>query len=130
VRSVRVVASVMVRSAGLRRSARGQAGSATIYVLAVAVALMTLTVVVAGFAGLVAARHRAAAAADLAALAAASAPTDRCVVAATTARHNGARVTECAEQGSDVFVAVSIVARAPLGLRPVVRARARAGPAR
>lgn len=109
---------------------RGQAGSATIYVLAFAVALTTLAVVVAGFAGVAVAKHRASAAADLAALAGASAPGDACAVAATTARHNGARVTDCAEQGSDVVVVVGIVARAPFGLRPLVRARARAGPAR
>ena len=109
---------------------RSQAGSATIYVLAFAVALTTLAVVVAGFAGLAVAKHRASAAADLAALAGASAPGDACAVAATTARHNGARVTDCAQQGSDVVVVVGIVARAPFGLRPLVRARARAGPAR
>jgi secretion/DNA translocation related TadE-like protein len=109
---------------------RRDVGSATVYVLAIALALMTLTVVVAGFAGLVVAKHRATAAADLAALAAASAPAAPCTVAAATAEHNGARLTDCDRLGADVLVAVSISARAPFGLRPLVRARARAGPAR
>ena len=114
---------------GSRR--RCSAGSATIYVLALAAALMTVSAVVTGFAGLTVAKHRAVTAADLAALAAAAAvTTDPCAVATETARHNGARVTECVQEGSDVLVAVGVPAQAPFGLRPLVRARARAGPAR
>jgi secretion/DNA translocation related TadE-like protein len=117
------------------RRRRCSAGSATLYVLALAAALLAVSVVVTGFAGLTVAKHRAVTAADLAALAAASAAasaaaTDSCAVATETARHNGARVTECVQEGSDVLVTVGVAAQAPFGLQPLVRARARAGPAR
>lgn len=106
-----------------------QHGSATVYVLAVVVLLMAVALGAAGFAGLATAKHRATTAADLAALAAASAAVGGCAVAATTAERNGARLTDCVRAGADVTVAVVVVARAPFGLRPTVRARARAGPA-
>jgi len=109
---------------------RGQRGSATVYVLSLVVLLAAVTVGVAGFAGLATAKHRATAAADLAALAAASAEGDGCSVAAGTARHNGARLTSCRREGSDVTVTVALVAHAPFGLRPEVTAMARAGPRR
>jgi len=107
---------------------RGQAGSATIYVLSLVVLLLAGTVGVAGFAALATAKHRATAAADLAALTAASTPTGGCPAAADTAAHNGVRLTSCVREGSDVTVTVSLVAEAPFGLRPTVRAMARAGP--
>lgn len=113
------------------RVRRGQRGSASVYVLSLVILLMALTLVVAGFAGLATAKHRATAAADLAALAAASAGgDDGCSVAAGTARRNGARLTSCLRAGSDVTVTVAMVAHAPFGLRPTVTARARAGPRR
>lgn len=107
----------------------GEGGSATVYVLSMVLLLVTLTLGAAGFAGLATAKHRAAAAADLAALAAASAAADGCGLAATTAARNGARLTACTRQGREVAVTVVVVAAAPLGFRPAVRARARAGPA-
>ncbi|MGH3366421.1 MAG: Rv3654c family TadE-like protein [Nocardioidaceae bacterium] len=105
-------------------------GSATLYVLSAMVLLMAVTLVVAGFAGLAAAKHRAAAAADLAALSAASTPAAGCQAAASTARRNGAQLTGCSIEGRDAFVTVVVVAEAPFGLRPHLRAQARAGPAR
>ena len=113
-----------------RRPRRGQRGSATVYVLSLVVLLMAVTLGVAGFAGLATAKHRATAAADLAALAAASTPGDGCSVAAGTARRNGVRLTSCRRDGSDVTVTVSLVGRGPFGLRPTITAMARAGPQR
>lgn len=113
----------------MRPSRRPELGSATVYVVSLMVLLTAVTVGVAGLAGVVTAKHRATAAADLAALAAASTG-GGCSVAAGTARHNGARLTSCRREGSDVTVTVAIVARAPFGLRPEVTAMARAGPRR
>jgi secretion/DNA translocation related TadE-like protein len=109
---------------------RRETGSATLYVLSLVVLLVAGTVGVAGFAGLATTKHRATAAADLAALAAASAPGEGCSVAAATAYRNGARLTSCRRQGSDVTVTVALVAHAPLGLRPTITVMARAGPRR
>jgi len=109
---------------------RRENGSATLYVLSLVVLLVAGTAGVAAFAGLATAKHRAAAAADLAALAAAAAPGEGCSVAAVTARRNGARLTTCRRQGRDVTVTVALVAHAPLGLRPTITVMARAGPRR
>ena len=70
-------------------------------------------------------RHRAAAAADLAALAGAAHALDgsACTTAATVARRNGATVQECRLDGEDVDVTVSVTSD-----WGVTRARARAGP--
>lgn len=108
---------------------RAERGSATVYVLTVAVLLMAVTLGAAGFAGLATAKHRATAAADLAALAAASAGDAGCALAGRTAARNGGRMSECTREGRDVTVIVEVVARAPFGLRPTLQARARAGPA-
>jgi secretion/DNA translocation related TadE-like protein len=99
-------------------------------VLAVVVVLMAMAAGVAVFAGLAAAKHRATAAADLAALAAASAGSGGCEVAGRTAASNGARLTGCTPSGLDVTVTVEVVAELALGLRHSITARARAGPAR
>lgn len=112
-----------------RRDRTAQRGSATVHVLTVVLLLTALTLGVAGFAGLAAAKHRAAAAADLAALAAASAPVDGCALAGATAARNGGRLTRCVRTGVEVMVTVVVRARAPFGLRPALQARARAGPA-
>lgn len=112
----------------------GERGSVTVYVLSLVLLLTVLAVGTAGFAGLAVAKHRATTAADLAALAAASAPVSTsasgCDLAVDTAARNGGRVTDCVREGSDVTVTVVVVARSPFGMRPAVHARARAGPAR
>jgi secretion/DNA translocation related TadE-like protein len=121
------------RRLGLSRApaVRAQRGSATVYVLSAIVLLMALALGSAGFAGLATAKHRATAAADLAALAAASADdADGCALAGVTAQRNGARLTACRRRGPDVAVTVVVVARAPFGLRPTLTARALAGPQR
>jgi secretion/DNA translocation related TadE-like protein len=108
---------------------RAERGSATVYVLTVAVLLMAVTLGAAGFAGLATAKHRATTAADLAALAAASTGAAGCELGGRTAANNGARVMECTREGREVMVTVQVVGRAPFGLRPTLQARARAGPA-
>jgi secretion/DNA translocation related TadE-like protein len=107
---------------------RAERGSATIYVLAMVLLLMAVALGVAGFAGLATAKHRALAAADLAALAAATSAAG-CDLAVTTAARNGGRLVGCVREGSEVSVTVEVVGRAPFGLRSTMQARARAGPA-
>jgi secretion/DNA translocation related TadE-like protein len=93
------------------------------------VAVMAMTV-----GGVRAARHRAYAAADLAALAAAAhvadGRPDACRLAASVARDSGGRLRRCELQGrvSDVVVTSSVRTVLPLG-RLAATARARAGPA-
>lgn len=73
-------------------------GAATVHAATVAVLLVVVGVVLAQAAGLVQLQHRAAAAADLAALAgsrASAAGDDGCKVAADVARRNGARLVAC-----------------------------------
>ena len=112
---------------------RGQDGVATVLVLTVAVTLLALGAVGSTVAGAVLVRHRAALAADSAALAAAvdarSGQQPACLRAAALARANAARLVTCAVRGS---VAEVTVAASPGGLLrwfPAVRLNARAGPA-
>jgi secretion/DNA translocation related TadE-like protein len=75
--------------------------------------------------------RRAAAAADLAALAAATAVqhgTDACSEADRFARLNRAGLARCTVRGDVVEVEVEVVAQVLLGRRVVLRAEARAGP--
>ena len=91
-------------------------------------ALVVLTAGSAHIGGAVIARHRAQAAADLAALAAAAAlPTgvqSACAQASTLATMMGTAAVDCSVQGLDVVIAVE--ASSPSG---PARALARAGPA-
>ncbi|HEX6755801.1 MAG TPA: Rv3654c family TadE-like protein [Mycobacteriales bacterium] len=107
-------------------------GSVTVWVagLLVLIGLVTLVGVVRGTA--VVGRHGAEVAADLAALAGATALSasepDACAQAAAYAARNGARLTGCVVDGDDVEVEVSRPVRfGRLGAR-LASARARAGP--
>ncbi|MGI5224081.1 Rv3654c family TadE-like protein [Actinoallomurus iriomotensis] len=113
----------------------GDRGSGTVWMLALigltwALAMMAMTV-----GGVRAARHRAYAAADLAALAAAShsadGPRAACGLAARIARGSGGRLRRCVLHGriSEVIVS-SGVAKVPALRRLTATARARAGPER
>lgn len=115
--------------------ARGaERGSATIWILALATVLWTVAMGVMLVGQARAARHRAGAAADLAALAGASRVSDGmpCKPASLVARVNGGKLVACVVRGETVDVVVEV----PLGrLGPLVgergvRARARAGPTR
>lgn len=78
------------------------------------------------------ARHRAAAAADLAALAAAlrlaAGATDPCAEAAHIARANEAVLRECVVDGLEVEVEVRVATASALPWLPAQDRRARAGP--
>lgn len=115
----------------------GERGSATVWLVGL-ITLITLITLVAGGVTVrgaaTIARHRAEAAADLAALAAArrladGAGEDACGLAAEIARVNGARLAWCRSRGLVVEVGVEVAARfGGLGSF-AARARARAGPA-
>lgn len=104
-------------------------GSATVLVLVHLTVLLVLGAALGAVAAVVV-RHRAAqAAADLAALAAATRSADGgCAAATDVARANGARVTECLLVGPEAEVEVAVPPPAwPPGL-PELTAEARAGP--
>lgn len=107
-------------------------GSATVWVLGAGLLVTTLGLTCVLAVSATAARHRAQAAADLAALAgaryAALGPATACAQAATVVRDNGATLTGCHLDGLDLVVDVSVpVAGAPAGL-DTATATARAGP--
>ncbi|MGY1635690.1 Rv3654c family TadE-like protein [Geodermatophilus sp. SYSU D00742] len=111
----------------------GERGSATVWVVALAGVLAAIGVAAVLVGVAVVGRHRASAAADLAALAAAEQAVrgraDVCGVAARVAEANGARLTGCGVDGAAVVeVAVVVPVRlGRLGMREAA-ARARAGP--
>ena len=110
----------------------GESGVATFYaVAAMAVLLLTLTVVSAGI-RLARAQHQAASAADLAALAgavAAAASGDACEAAQRVATANGGRLTSCRVNDRVVDVLVEVASPSLWGRTWKLRVPARAGPA-
>ena len=111
---------------------RGEEGAATVLVLAMVGVLTFVTVGLAAGAGLVRAQREAQSAADLAALAAASAHLkgdDGCAAAASVAAANGARLAACDPGADDVRISVEVAGPRWVGRRVAVRAEARAGPA-
>lgn len=108
-----------------RPGRRSDRGSGTVLALAIASVGVALALLVGGLGLAVIARHRATAAADLAALAAAGAEPPSCAVAADLARRNGARLGEClvAPDGS-VTVTVGVSIGLPGAHQAVGRARA------
>jgi len=93
--------------------------------------LLTIGAALGVVAALVSSHRSAQSAADLAALAAASARQrgdDACGVAARLARANGAELVECAVLGNDVLVQVDVTGPRWLGQKADLSARARAGP--
>ncbi len=115
----------------MTRSAERGSGSVWVVVLAGVLAVVGVAAVLVVSATV--ARHRAGAAADLAALAAAGAAVDGsaepCTAAASVADANRARLRSCAVDPAAVadVVAVVPVDLGPLGVREAT-ARARAGP--
>lgn len=119
---------------------RDEAGSATVLVLVLVAVLTTIAVAGVAVGGLLVGHRRAAAAADLAALAAAEAHgrggaatvmggAAACEQAARLSEANGARLTGCQVEGSDVVVEVAVDVPSVLGGDWAVPGRARAGPA-
>ena len=116
---------------GLVRCQRSDTGSATVWVLATGVVLVLIAVTLAMAGAATVSRHRAQAAADLAALAGALRAWDgepvACQRAADISARNGARLVECRLDGLDLVVAVEVVPT-QLVVIGVARGVARAGP--
>ncbi len=118
----------------IRRSDAGRQdrGSGTIYVLAMTAVVVLLTFAGLGLGQALIARHRAAAAADLSAISAASRVLDgsisACKTAALVARSQGARLTTCRIDGEVADVTVEVLFGLLSAHYPATGA-ARAGPA-
>lgn len=116
----------------LRARMRDEQGLATVFACSALVALIGVTLMIAQVGAIVVARHRAQAAADLAALTAAGALVDgveaACGEAGRVARRMGTRIRVCEAAQWDATVAVE--RNVPIGLygARTVRASARAGP--
>ena len=89
-------------------SRRGDAGGATVLVVALAGVLVFVMVGLGAAGGLVVAQRRVQAAADLAALAAATTPGGACGEAARVAAANGAALERCRRDGEVLSVVVSV----------------------
>lgn len=118
----------MVRSVAVR----GERGAGSVVAVAMLGVLVTVTVAAAGVVGVILTHRMAQSAADLAALAGASALQDggdACAEAATVADRNRASLTRCQVDGWTVSVVVTArTARLPGGALDL-SARGRAGPA-
>ena len=88
----------------MSRDVRSDAGVATVFAITVITGLATVLFVMLNVGSWVLERSRAAAIADIAALAAAT--SGSCEAAEHVALVNGARVQRCAWQGSDVVVVI------------------------
>lgn len=113
-------------------SPRHERGVATVHALWVAAVLVGVVALALQVTALVAARHRVASAADLAALAAsraASEGSDGCAAARALAARNGARLDRCRMDLEVATVTASGSARPWWGGRWTVRVQARAAPA-
>ena len=114
------------------RSARGEVGSASVWVLALSgvLALMATAGVLTGVASL--ARHRAGAAADLGALAAAARVLEgqeaACAAAEAVVVANGAGLRRCVLMGEVAEVTVALRVAVALPGLPAAEQQARAGP--
>ncbi|MBC6459549.1 Rv3654c family TadE-like protein [Actinomadura sp. HBU206391] len=125
------------RAAGRRvRRVRADRGSGTLWAIALMTVIWAAAVLAMTVGGVRAARHRAHAAADLAALAAAShaaagSGADRaCGRASEIAAGSGGRLSACVLRGPVADVAVTVTIRIPVSSRPLrLVVRSRAGPA-
>lgn len=114
----------------MHRDAECERGSGTVLVVAAIMVIVTALLVVATLGSGYRARHQAATAADLAALAAADAllasDRDPCATAERVSRANGARMQECVVNGWEVEVVAEAAAAIPSRwmARPARRARA------
>jgi len=109
----------------------GQRGSASLLVVALAGVVLLLGLAASFLVATAAAHRRAQAAADLAALAGATARQrgeDPCAAAAAVATGNGAGLAVCRLDGADVVVSVRVEGPRHLGQGWLLRGEARAGP--
>lgn len=113
------------------RQPRRDTGAATLLVITCLALLMTIGVAMGAVAGLFGAHRSAQAAADLAALAGASARqrgADGCAAASRIAGANRATLTSCRHEGDDLVVSVVVAGPRWLGQGSDLVAEARAGP--
>lgn len=113
-----------------RAAARGEQGAGTVLAVAMIGLVVTVTVGISGAVGVVAGHRRAQSAADLSALAGATALQgggDACQRARVIAGRNGAELQRCQVDGFEVVVVVARSVRLPV-LPMELKARARAGP--
>lgn len=127
-RAARPIGPIRYRS----RHTTEEEGSATVTACLALAGLIVVTVLIAQFGGVVVARHRAQAVADLAALAAAgelwNGAEAGCAAAEALGRRMAAHVARCEIDGWDAVVSIEEkVPLGPLGTRSI-RAVARAGP--
>ncbi|ROT34371.1 helicase [Micromonospora sp. HM5-17] len=119
---------------GLDWSRRPERGSASLWLLAVGLALVVFSLGAAAVGSARVARHQARVAADLGALAGAAHALDgagaACARAAAIAAANSARVGRCALDGLDLQLTVEVPVEPLPGLRRIATATARAGPVR
>jgi secretion/DNA translocation related TadE-like protein len=119
-------------TAAATRAATGQQGTATVLATALVGVLAVVATLVAVVGGAVTDQRRVESAADLGALAGASAAQrgeDGCAAADAMVSRNQARLTGCSSLGGTVTVHAARGTRPLLGLRFTVTSRARAGPA-
>jgi secretion/DNA translocation related TadE-like protein len=113
------------------RSRWGDRGSASVWVLAIGLVVLVAAQAFAVVGSAMVARHRAQAAADLAALAAAMKVLEgesvACARAAEVSAHNGASLVACRLDGLDVIVTVEVAAAGSVRWGAAQRS-ARAGP--
>ncbi|MGW1743184.1 Rv3654c family TadE-like protein [Nocardia sp. NPDC001965] len=115
-----------------KRLRRGDDGSATVTACLAVVALIVMTTLVVQFGAVIVTRHRAQAAADLAALAAAgelwNGAEAGCAAAESLIRRTGSGVVRCEIAGWDVVISIEKkVPLSPFGATSI-RVVARAGP--
>ena len=116
---------------GARPDTRGARGSASLFAVSCLTVLLLLGAALGVVAALVHAHRAAQSAADLAALAAATAigrDTDPCAAGAATATANGARLVGCSVVGEEATVRVQVTGPHWLGQTADLSAAARAGP--
>ncbi|WP_018180207.1 Rv3654c family TadE-like protein [Jongsikchunia kroppenstedtii] len=104
-------------------------GSATVAAAFACLAITAFVALIVYLGAAMSARHRAQAAADLAALAAAGAATDQCAAASTIAGAMDASVARCTIDGADAVVQTRITVRLGMFGIKTAQAAARAGPA-
>jgi secretion/DNA translocation related TadE-like protein len=104
----------------MKTPCRGDRGSATIFAAAISLVLVMAATVAVVVVAVVLASHTARSAADLAALAAATAEvggSDACAAARVNARANGAEVTSCQVAGETSSFVVAVTLTVRTGLR-------------
>jgi len=118
------------RACALLGGGEAEEGSATVWVLACALLIVAVAGLLTAVQAAAVARHRAAGAADLAALATAArlaaGAVDGCARGAAVATANRAQLRDCQVLGREVVVTVAV--RTGLPGAPAVLALARAGP--